>query len=474
MSILYKPDDGVAADFIPFFWKGEYHLFYLKDYRDHAGHGEGTPWWHLVTRDFVTFEDLGEALPRGGAEEQDLYVFTGSAIEANGTFHIFYTGHNHHLAEKGKPQQAIMHATSPDLRTWTKHPGHTFFADSSTYEINDWRDPFVFRNDEAGEWWMLLAARWKDGRPSRRKGLTALCASKDLVAWEVRDPFWAPDLYFTHECPDLFRMGEWWYLIVSEFSDTVRTRYRMAKSLAGPWITPADDMFDDRAYYAAKTAGEGDERYLFGWLPTRENESDGGNWQWGGSLAVHKLEQRADGTLRALPPASVPGEFTKRQSLSVRDMLGEWSMEGSTLTARSAGRHSAVLLDTCAGDLPQECLIETTVHWKDAASFGLMLRCDDLQDHYYEICFEPSRARVHVDAFPIRWDRTSIVERPLFLTQGRPVTVKAILDGTCLVVYAAGEVALCCRMYEHRTGRLGLFVTEGEARFENVRVAVRG
>ena len=47
MSILYTPDDGVAADFIPFYWNGEYHLFYLKDYRDHEGHGEGTPWWHL-------------------------------------------------------------------------------------------------------------------------------------------------------------------------------------------------------------------------------------------------------------------------------------------------------------------------------------------------------------------------------------------------------------------------------------------
>ena len=72
MSFLYKPPDGVAADFIPFYWKGEYHLFYLKDYRDLQGHGEGTPWFHLVTRDFVHFEDWGEILPRGSAAEQDL------------------------------------------------------------------------------------------------------------------------------------------------------------------------------------------------------------------------------------------------------------------------------------------------------------------------------------------------------------------------------------------------------------------
>ena len=49
MGIFYRPDDGVAADFIPFYWQGDYHLFYLKDYRDIPGHGEGTPYWHIVS-----------------------------------------------------------------------------------------------------------------------------------------------------------------------------------------------------------------------------------------------------------------------------------------------------------------------------------------------------------------------------------------------------------------------------------------
>jgi len=94
MSILYRPNDGVLADVIPFYWRGAYHLFYLKDYRDPQRHGEGTPWFHLVTRDFVRFEEWGEALPRGAPDEQDRWVFTGSVIEAEGAFHIFYTGHN--------------------------------------------------------------------------------------------------------------------------------------------------------------------------------------------------------------------------------------------------------------------------------------------------------------------------------------------------------------------------------------------
>ncbi|MBZ0288495.1 MAG: hypothetical protein K8I30_12835 [Anaerolineae bacterium] len=89
MNLFFKPQDGWAGDFIPFYWQGEYHLFYLKDYRQPDVHGEGTPWFHLGTRDFFHFTDYGEALPRGTRDEQDLYVFTGCALEHNGLFHIF-------------------------------------------------------------------------------------------------------------------------------------------------------------------------------------------------------------------------------------------------------------------------------------------------------------------------------------------------------------------------------------------------
>ena len=268
-SFFYKPDNAWSADFIPFYQNGRYHLFYLLDWRDRPGHGEGTPWYQLSTQDFVHFTEHGCMLARGTAAEQDLYVFTGSVLQAGGLYHIFYTGHNPHLRQEGRPEQAVMHAVSADLFTWQKVPADSFFAPADDYEPHDWRDPFVFWNEESQEYWMLLAARLKRG-PDRQRGCTALCASKDLKSWEVREPLWAPGLYFTHECPDLFRMGDWWYLIFSEFSDATLTRYRMSRTLAGPWRAPADDAFDGRAYYAAKSASDGKRRLLFGWNPTRE------------------------------------------------------------------------------------------------------------------------------------------------------------------------------------------------------------
>lgn len=144
-----------------------------------------------MTRDFVNFEDWGEALARGAVGAQDQWVFTGSVIEHEGIFHIFYTGHNHHLREAGKPIECVLHASSPDLRNWTKDTEFSFLAPAG-YEPDDWRDPFVCWNAEVGEFCMLLAARKTTG-PERTRGCTALATSQNLCEWTVREPLWAPD-----------------------------------------------------------------------------------------------------------------------------------------------------------------------------------------------------------------------------------------------------------------------------------------
>lgn len=468
MSIFYRPTDGVAADIIPLYYDGEYHLFYLKDYRDPQGHGEGTPWWHLVTRDFVTFHDWGEALPRGGAGEQDLYVFTGSALAAGNGFHIYYTGHNPHFRKAGAPEQAVMHATSADLRLWHKRPDHTFFPPPSRYEPHDWRDPFVFWNAEAGEYWMLLAARHNSG-PRRHRGLTACMASRDLVHWEERPPFWAPNLYFTHECPDYFAWGDWHYLVFSEFSDAVRTRYRLSRSLHGPWRRPPDDLFDDRAFYAAKSAGDGEQRYLFGWLPTRAGDKDDGRWQWGGNLVVHELVQQPDGTLCVRAPRSVLAPFSRDVPLNPRPRLGAWEF-----TADSAASAPEGLAMLALGVLPQEGLTELEVTSTQAcASLGLFLRADAELERYYLLRLEPTRSRLVFDRRPSVSEHPFTLERPLDIQVGRATRLSLLVEGSCLVAYVDERVALSARLYDFPAGEWGLFVSEGAARFDKIAVQIK-
>ncbi|HEY3341928.1 MAG TPA: glycoside hydrolase family 32 protein [Anaerolineae bacterium] len=465
-SFFYKPMGAWAADFIPFWANNRYHLFYLHDWRNAKDYGEGTPWYQVSTTDFVTFTEHGMMLRRGGRSEQDLYVFTGSVVQGQGQYHIFYTGHNPYFRQLSKPEQGVMHAVSDDLITWRKVGADTFYAPLDYYEMHDWRDPFVFWNDEAGEYWMLLAARLRTG-PSRRRGCTALCTSKDLKSWQVREPFYAPGLYYTHECPDLFKMGDWWYLLFSEFSERVVTRYRMSRSISGPWLTPEDDQFDGRAFYAAKTASDGQHRYLFGWNPTREGEKDYGAWHWGGNLTVHEVVQQPDGTLHVQIPASVDNAFSQAQPVILRTALGKYTEIDNGIVLSASGTF------TCAayGPMPERCKIEATLTFiEPTRAGGIMLRAsDDLEKAYY-IRLEPTRNRLEFDTWPRPGDIPYMteLERPITVPLDQPVKMKVIVDGTCCEVYVNNQIALSTRLYDLKNGQWGVFASEGKVRFEQL------
>lgn len=468
-DFFYKPINAWAADFIPLYAKGEFQLFYLLDWRDKEKHGEGTPWYRISTKDFVNFTEHGEMLPRGTEQEQDLYVFTGSAINAKGQYHIFYTGHNPHLRQQGKPEQGVMHAVSDDMQIWKKIPKDTFFAPTDIYEKDDWRDPFVFWNEEANEYYMLLAARHNKGIP-RRRGLTALCTSKDLSHWEVKNPFYDPGLYFTHECPDLFKMGDWWYLLFSEFTDLVRTRYRMSRSLTGPWLTPKRDDFDGHAFYAAKTASDGKRRFIFGWNPTREGGKDDGFWNWGGNLVVHQIQQEEDGHLTVHVPETVDNAFTKVEQYAFTTGSGIFQVKDRTVNINALGSFGAAN----AGKMPDTCKIDATVVFdKDTRGCGLMIRTSDDLDKSYYIRLEPQKNKLVFDMWPrYRAEVSHMVEldREIELTPGIPVKIILFIDGNKGVAYVNNVIAMNFRAYDLPEGNWGVFASGGKANFKDINI----
>ena len=411
-------------------------------------------------------------IPRGGKDEQDLYVFTGSVIEADGLYHIFYTGHNPHFREQGKAEQGVMHAISYDLEHWIKVEEDTFYSPNDIYEIHDWRDPFVFWNEDANEYWMLLAARLKEG-PSRRRGCIALCTSKDLKGWEVRDPFWAPGLYYTHECPDLFRIGDWWYLVYSTFSERHVTHYRMSKTLEGPWLAPTNDSFDGRAYYAAKTFSDGEKRYIFGWNPTKEGNRDEGKWQWGGNLVVHEIIQESDGSLSVKIPDTIDQKFNIPSSNTFNIRKGNWitnnnnNNNNNEISVSSMDSYAYAI----AGDMPRRCKIEGDITFdENTYSCGIILRLHEDMDSGYYIRLEPKNNRLVFDLWPRKGDCPHVIEleRPIQLIAGKPYNIKILVDDTVGIVYLDKRVAMSFRLYNFPKGKWGIFVSEGTAKFNNI------
>ena len=461
------PEKAVCADVIPFYENGEFKLFYLRDYRDISVHGEGCPWCLLTSSDLVHFHDHGPVLLRGGKEEQDLYVFTGCCIRAGEEYMIFYTGHNPHLREKGLPEQKILRATSRDLLHWEKDRDFVFAA-PDWLEMHDFRDPFVFYDEERKEYCMLIAGRLKNGDPSSARGVTLLACSPDLTHWEVeKEPFYAPHAYFTHECPDLFRIGDWWYLVFSEFTDRIVTTYRMSRSPFGPWVSPKINSFDGHAFYAAKSVSDGKRRILFGWNCIKQDERDDAPWQWGGTIIPHEIVQQPDGTLAVKCPREVAAQYPDRLPLSAGRTMGSVSYQDGKYLLGGEGKSLCML-----GAMPENGKIELSFTASDdCGDFGLLLRADAGVDAYYAVRFEPRFNRLAMDIQP-RADNTRHtqvdVERWCPVVPGEKNKLLILFEGSVLEVYVNDKVAMSARMFDRREGDFGIFTHNTSVCFEEI------
>ena len=165
-KLYYQPEGHWFGDCMPFGYDGKFYVFHQRDTRNPRPLREGQPFgWSLaVTEDFVHFEDYGEVLKRGEYEAQDQYIYAGSIFQALGRFHAFYTGFNREYEAEGKPSQVLMHAVSDDLIHWDKTKDKMRFDPQPGYDPNDWRDPFVFWNEEEKQYWLILGARKLDGK----------------------------------------------------------------------------------------------------------------------------------------------------------------------------------------------------------------------------------------------------------------------------------------------------------------------
>ncbi|SDX56197.1 beta-fructofuranosidase [Arthrobacter sp. cf158] len=472
-SVFFQPTDGWVGDLIPFEKDGEFWLFYLHE--DRSDPKPGTSWNLVTTKDLTQFQDHGVALAHGTEDQLDFNAYTGSVVvDEAGVHHLFYTGQNpRNLGADGAPLQLVMHATSTDgMQSWTKHPELTFGAPDG-YESGDWRDPFVFRDQAQGRWRMLLAARHSEG-PERRRGVIAQCVSTDLMTWEHTEPFWDPRRYITHECPDVFQWGDWWYMVYSEFSESFTTRYRMAKSPDGPWTVPNLDSIDGRAFYASKSAERDGRRFFFGWIASKEGNRDQAPWQWAGTMSVLEARQNADGTLGfslaeelvdsfwddvpATFPVALPAQLDVPDSytaiLSAEEVPGQF--------------YAKAVLEIAPGTT--EC--------------GLLLRSSADGDHSYVLRLEPKRGRLVFDRWPrtitgdAQWHVSGDVpfdielERPCHLAPGEH-TLEVIVDGDTCVAVVDRQVALSARIYDLTAGRIGVFAGEGSVKVTELEIRQR-
>lgn len=386
----YNPAIGRCGDPMPFYDSKteEFKVLYLQDYDNNAPYNYH-PFWGVSTKDGANYTSLGEVLPTGTSSlEQDAALGTGCAVysKEKGLYYIYYTGHNPNCTNT----EVVMRATSPDFKNWTKDNLWVLNGPDYGYDGSDFRDPQVFVGDD-GLYHMVIASKLK----------FAEFTSSDLENWEHVGSF--PMIWDRMcECPDIFKMGDWWYIVYSEAYKTSwsrKVKYMMAptfEELKACFNDPGanwpkdghEGVLDSRAFYAGKTASNGTDRYIWGWCPYRRgstlfeknvNVGADGEPEWAGALVCHKIIQHADGTLTLGEVPAMVGKYNKDVNLTVMASNG---YSDNTLT----GDDAYVLYNRLGTCNHLSFTITTSNNWD---KFGISFVRDTDSEKYYTLVVNP-------------------------------------------------------------------------------------
>ena len=464
------PEGGYVGDTMPFVTEdGTLELYYLYD-TDHNGQGYH-PIYRFTTDDLVGYEDDGMMLEFGLMSDPDPALGTGSVMrDQEGLYHLFYTGHND-TGNGGMGRECVMHATSADRVSWEKRPEDTFFSPEG-YSKDDFRDPEVFWVEEEQCYWLLIAAR-----EEKLGGVVAKYTSDDLRTWTFEGPLYAPEAQYMLECPDLFCMGDTWYLTYSW--DCV-TYYTIGESMNGPFAAPEDNILDGQGqmegngfvFYAAKTAQWNGNTYLCGWLGRAALSADSGIYQWAGNVLNHQLVQHDDRTLGVEAPETFGDYFTQDIAFQAENIEGTADVEGDDI-ALSAGDGEIALADM--GMRAPTMMLECDVALDPDGCAGFAFGGSEADEAYTALCLDAKRNLLHYEGYELTelsdYDPMAITR--FDFSEGGIHHVTLVCENEIVVLYVDGKKALSSRITHSTDGaHIGVFSEGCDASFSNITMKI--
>ena len=454
------PENAYVGDTMPFVTEdGTLELYYLYD-TDHNGQAYH-PIWKYSTKNLYEYEDHGMVLNFGLMSDPDPAIGTGSVMQdQDGLYHLFYTGHND-TGNDGMGKECVMHATSTDRENWTKIPEDTFFSPED-YSKDDFRDPEVFWVEEEQCYWLLIAAREKI-----MGGVVAKYTSTDLKNWEFKGPIFAPHAQYMLECPDLFKMGDKYYLTYSW--DCV-TYYAVADDMNGPFTAPEDNVLDGNGFifYAAKTAELNGNRYLCGWLGRAGLAEDSGIYQWAGNVLNHQLVQKDDGRLGVKAPETFKEYFAADKAFQAVKKEGTVKIKDNSVTLKATDKAYAV---ADMGTRPAELLLECDVRLDENGVAGFAFGGSENDETLTVLCLDAKRNLLHYEGYEMqdlsRFDPVAFTYYDYSGSDTHHVTL--VCENEIVVMYIDDAKAFSSRIRHSINGaHICLFAEEGSAEFTNI------
>lgn len=478
-----------TGDAIPFYHEGKYHIFSLTPPPGTTVYPARlrTTWSHSVSEDLVNWTELPTALYPGEGDEPDASgIWTGSVIYGEGQFHAFYTGYS----LTAEYQQTICHATSDDGITWAKDSSNPVIAPKiKLYEKLDWRDPYVFYNEDDKCYWILISARRLD-MPVTRRGCIVLYRSKDLVNWEHYGALYSPGHTNCPECSEMYKIGDQWYLSYSRFSEFVNTIYRVSKSPFGPWRKPKKDGIGGRRFYAAKSMQDvTGRRFYFAWAHDRADSSDTGEWYWGGTFCIpHEVVATENGELNVKLPKEYQDAIQTPVEWKYIPILGNAKLYGSNMIEMdSVSTCTYGFLEHKEESFMFSCKIMPREVYDH---FGVLLKSDKEASGCLLLEFDVAMQRVSILNLPMGvdpfWEQSCqavpkakdpgpdgirVCEKTFVIEAGKIIDIKIVVDKDMVEAFVGEQVAFTYRSYAKSDYEVGLLAQDGKVEVYDIKIA---
>ncbi|MEU6882299.1 GH32 C-terminal domain-containing protein [Streptomyces sp. NPDC046712] len=343
-------------------WRGRHHLF--SQYFPDAPKWGPMHWAHAEGPDAVHWRDLPVALtpPPRATPTDNSGIFSGSAVDDDGTLTVAYTKFTDTGAHPGATPETVAVATSTDGVTFT--PGNEVITQAPPGSSAGFRDPKLFRDPVDGRWKMVV------GSGDGGRGKVQLYASDDLRTWTYTGVLAEGDgtTGAMWECPDLFPLdGKWVLLYSTNEGGQSLQRYAVGHYDGSGFRAERHGILDGGGdiYAAQSYRDDTGRRLMTAWMSdwnAKEPTRVGG---WAGAQSLHReLFLTADGRLGQRPVAAADSLATGAPvTVTDKTVNGTWRL-GRGDTARV----KAVL------DLGRTTADTVTVRLKASAAEATVLR----------------------------------------------------------------------------------------------------
>ncbi|GIM28829.1 invertase [Clostridium polyendosporum] len=419
-------------------YNDEYHVFY--QYYPYGAEWGPMHWGHVKSKDLVNWEQLQVALAPDQPYEKG--CFSGSAVDNDGELTLVYTAHD----DDKNPKETQCIATSRDGINFTKYENNPVIPNPPEDGTQDFRDPKVWKHED--KWYMVV------GNSSNGKGRVLLYYSEDLREWNYKGVIAESDgtLGDMWECPDLFKLGDKYVLVVSPMNMENHKNIYIIGDLdyeTGKFIKESYHEIDyGQDFYAAQTfLDNSGRRILIGWMNMWRTKIPTQRKGWAGALTLpRELKLSEDGTVTAMPIEEV--KLLRKTSYEFSDIKVTENEEGYLKEVKGKHIEMEVTFDI------SNCT---------ASKFGILLRASKDHCEGTYIVYDMNTQEIIVDRAKSGEGECCITTASLPLNNST-LKLRAFIDSSSLEVFCnEGEVVLSNRIYPNETNlSIDLFSKDGD------------